>query len=467
MAFVETRYGFLQVPDYQNDLIGRFLEKYGEWAQHEIRFVAGALPDGARIADIGAFVGTFGLGVAALRPVEYLCFVEANPLTYPFLRENVARNASVPHAAIEAMVGPSDFVGSPSVLHDNAGTYSLVPSVGLAPDRSSADSGHNRLTLAQLRAEYGPFDLIKLDTEGMEQLILEDDAEFLRTTSAALWLECNETPISLDLFDFLQSLSFDVYYFASPAIAKQNFKGCEDLEFVYAYESGFWATRGAPPTLDEDLARAGCILERVTTREGLRQLLWETPRWAPASWNDLPHERLVATAVHAFRGEHYENYLQMNTPLLQPAPSEEAEAVAQARQSIEALTVELAAAREQLAEVTERARADEALRLEEATRTSEQLANSNEQLRACKVVLFQERERAAHSAQLLSKQIVEIRQETVDARQESAELRQEAAELRQEVVVLRRNIQAIYASTSWRATSPIRVIRRVLQRRPS
>ena len=57
---VETRYGTLSLPDVEADIVGRYLSRYGEWGWDEVRFVAGTLPsEGARVLDVGAFVGTF------------------------------------------------------------------------------------------------------------------------------------------------------------------------------------------------------------------------------------------------------------------------------------------------------------------------------------------------------------------------------------------------------------------------
>jgi hypothetical protein len=86
---VETRYGTLQVLDVENDVVGRFLQRYGEWGWDEVRFVASVLPDRARVLDIGAYLGTFGLGIALQKPLAFLCLVEANPSVIPQLKANV------------------------------------------------------------------------------------------------------------------------------------------------------------------------------------------------------------------------------------------------------------------------------------------------------------------------------------------------------------------------------------------
>lgn len=90
---VDTRYGQLNVTINDDDLIGRFLTETGEWAFDEASFIASTLNDGARVLDGGAFLGTFGLGVALRRKLGLLCAVEANPLVLPLLEANLRRNA--------------------------------------------------------------------------------------------------------------------------------------------------------------------------------------------------------------------------------------------------------------------------------------------------------------------------------------------------------------------------------------
>src|SRR3954447_6799914 len=160
---LNTRYGRLVIPDAEHDLIGRFLARYGEWAWLEAAFVASAIADGARVLDIGAFAGTFGLGLAQLRPMEFLCFVEANPDIVPLLERNVMQT-SCPSLVLQALVAAS--ASATRIGHSdpaNLGSMSFVTN-----ENPAAPGAVQALTLADLRAQYGSFDLMKLDVEGME-----------------------------------------------------------------------------------------------------------------------------------------------------------------------------------------------------------------------------------------------------------------------------------------------------------
>jgi FkbM family methyltransferase len=282
MPNIVTRYGVLEAFDPDTDLICRVLTKYGEWAQHELRFVASAIHDGARVADVGAFLGTFSLGLAQLRRLESVCLVEANQATVPALRANVERNLPAKGVVVEAVVGQAGREYSGTVIPENAGSFSLAFADG--DGRVAASSVQATKSLAELDREHGPFDLIKLDTEGMEYEILSSSLDYLASTRAAFWVECNEAPSSLRVAELFLSQGFQLLYFAFPALSPDNFNQEREIDYPFGYESGMWATRGQAPTLSPELEAAGCTLTTVRSVDELRDAMWLTPRWAPKDW---------------------------------------------------------------------------------------------------------------------------------------------------------------------------------------
>lgn len=308
----DTRYGKLKAPDLQHDLIGRFLDYYGEWAFNEVRFCASLLKDGARVLDIGAFIGTFGLGVASLRRLTSLCAVEGNPELIPFLNANISLAAERPTTSvINAIVAPPGYE-----VHGHCGEEKNLGSTSFVYEESMADVPDDvpvkaTLTLTELRKQNGPFDLIKIDAEGMEYAILKDDWEFVATGDSLIWIECNEEISSLDCADLLLGLGLTVHYFAFPAHNFENYRSQTKPLLPWAYEAGLLASRNQTISeLDEILIHNLCILKTITSRTDLRRALWETPRWTPPEW-PMTHSsiQLAAIASRQVRKQSYDTFL--------------------------------------------------------------------------------------------------------------------------------------------------------------
>lgn len=319
-----TRYGTMFMPKIGDDLICRFLCRYGEWAFNEARFTALNIPAGGRVLDIGAFLGTFGLGVGLEQQLDRICFVEANPAIIPYLRRNVELNCRCSAVVIEGIVTSS---ANPfSVGHydrNNLSSLSFAESFS-SGGGSKAEIRTNvpSLSLLQLRSEQGPFDLIKIDAEGMELDILKGDPEMFTRPDTALWLECNEKHGSLELAELLLNKDYRVFYFAFPSYSVDNFLGSSDPIFPFAFEAGLFCTLDRTPRLDDRLFNNGCVLLPIEATEDLRRAMWQTPRWGPRQWLGCTIDEIVALAGHAIRGEPYETFLRDPGPAaenIQPA----------------------------------------------------------------------------------------------------------------------------------------------------
>jgi FkbM family methyltransferase len=412
---LNTRYGPLQVPDDETDMIGRFLVRYGEWAWLEAVFVASVIPNGARLLDVGAFVGTFGLGVARLRPLGLLCCVEANGTAASLLRTNLSACAPCPSVVVEALVAGSDAVsGTGRVEPGNLGGMSFSVS-----DDPNAQGEIRATTLAGLRATYNAFDLIKLDIEGMELEALLGDADFLTQGKTALWIEANEDIRTLDVARLLLSWNLDLFYFAFPAFNRQNFNGDQQPIFPFAFEAGLLAGPGLPPSLSPELADAGCILRPVRCVEDLKDALWRTPRWGMDEWQGAASiNEFAALVTRSLTEESFADFL--SEAAVREAPTtiwQKLEAAQSALERTETL------ARDRLAQL------------------------EAEHLQRQQLLAQIEAERMA-------------RQQTEEALRTTTTL---AAERLDQLHIATRDLTTIQSSTVWRVTAPMR---RFLSRHP-
>lgn len=310
VAEIRTRYGCMTVPGMADDVIGLRLHQHGEWGWNETSFLASVLPDGTRVLDVGGFVGTFGLGLCLSRNLSFLCVVEANPLLLPALQANLRRNASCEVAVVSAMVGGPGTTPRAGRSHSsNLGSTSFQAD---ATGEIATPLAERAVTLAELREEYGPFHLVKLDVEGMEQEILEGDAEYLARGDTTLWLECCEQPGSLKLAETLLGLGLEVFYFAFPAHNPDNIRGRSGAVFPLAFEAGLLAAPRSAPQLSPVLAAHGCILRPIWSAADLKDAMWRTPRWGYQGWDSATHDELAALAAHELLGERYDIYLMPN-----------------------------------------------------------------------------------------------------------------------------------------------------------
>jgi FkbM family methyltransferase len=299
----------MSVPDTTEDIVGVFLARYGEWAELETRFIADNLADGARVADIGAFVGSFGIGLSQKKSLGFTCFIEANGEVLDFLRMNVERNCRSASKVVPALICPADYKPAPPHrIGDNQGSTSYAQS---SIDQDDILLPNERMDFSSLWNEHGPFDLIKLDVEGMELPILLDARDHVLNGRTAIWAECNDDIKSLQVAELLLSYGLKVYYYAFSSFNPDNFAGDPEPYFPYAYEAGLFATR-AEPVFDDALRSSGCLFTEIKDIETLRHAMWRTPRWVPGPLVADQAQEVIALAIHALRGERYRDYLTLD-----------------------------------------------------------------------------------------------------------------------------------------------------------
>lgn len=313
MREIKTVYGNLSTPDWEQDLIVRSLRIYGEWAFAEQQLLAPMLRGEDRFWDVGAFLGTFGLGVsklATVAPAQLVC-VEPGLALLPHLAENLRRNAPCP--AVVAPFGVALKNGhlrpraSNRAATDNSGAIAYEPSVGTTGSIRSR-------TLRDLRAEFGDYTVLKLDVEGMEVDAIKSDWEFIQKTKPVIWAECNESPLSFHLQETLIALGYHPVYVAFPFARKQNYNNSAEVIYPMAYEAALLA---APPerlrAFTGKVPGEEIIVSPADTVSGLREALWSTPRSIKAEWIGLSTPQLIGMLSHQIKFKDIRTFLKGNT----------------------------------------------------------------------------------------------------------------------------------------------------------
>ena len=306
-----SRYGLIE--HFPSDLIGNAVKAYGEWAWLETAFIAQLLDElvqSNRCAapvwyDVGAFIGTFSLGLNALtggfrggRGFSGVA-IEGSVSSARVLQNNVAALATGRIAVVTEVLG----VDGHKVRAISDAVNRGATSFGSHADDTDGEFEERIcVPLWSVRSSFGPYGLLKLDVEGMEREVIQSDQEWIGQNKPVVYAECNESPNSLALLDLLLWLGYDVYFFSFPAFNPGNFLGVPgDLLFNGAHEAALIGVPGRVCS-GNDFERHGCVFRKLESRADLVKALWLTPRFVSRQFRDLGVSELRAVAERLSKG---------------------------------------------------------------------------------------------------------------------------------------------------------------------
>ena len=277
----DCRYGRMSFFSFDAP-IGEALRLYGQWAQHEIAFLARFISPGATVVDAGANIGTHTLAFAALvGPRGKVCALEAQPQVYALLARNVSQNSLDNVMPVPAAVGAQAAVVSVPLItgneRRNVGAFSLVSGSG----ETDLAAEHAEVPVVALDS-LGLDDVavLKLDVEGMEHDVLLGAAATLRRSRPLVFSECNRLEAGWDLVRLLRAADYQAYYCRFPAFDPQNLCGNAENFFGVAEESSLLLV---PVERSDWIALAEQLVTPVPALEDLARALIETPRYGDAT----------------------------------------------------------------------------------------------------------------------------------------------------------------------------------------
>ncbi|MGA7779324.1 MAG: FkbM family methyltransferase [Paraburkholderia sp.] len=431
---VNFRYG--QVTFFANDTgaITDSLRLYGEWAENELSFMLSMVREGDTVIDVGAYIGTHALAFARhVGESGRVVSIEAQSTSFEVLSRNIAANG-VKHVRLEHAVAsatakdeliPSIDIESPASYGSASLRDVLVPGVHTNGHEgaSGRPEGLAIRSIAVDDLDVSSCALIKIDVEGMEDMVLRGAGRTIGRCQPAIYAECNSLEDGLRSLALLKEYGYRVRAHVVLAYNADNFRENPENIFGGAREVALVGTLAAgPDPLEAYVLRSCELLVDVETADDLALALLNKPQYE--------HEVLRNGAAGRSGGRKCLDEVR-----------ELRAGYEEANQRVEALRRDFD---QQLAHALDGARIEADQRLaaaeEEKNRLLAGMQAQVEQLRA---------------------ELGDMRAQIEPALAKLASASADAVQTRAREAALQTALDEIHGSTSWRLTAPLRRLKRV------
>jgi FkbM family methyltransferase len=485
---VAGRYG--PITFFANDIgaAGRSLELYGEWAENELGFVRNFIEAGSVVLDVGAYVGTHTLAFARFVGSDgYVFAFEPLRAAFEVLTLNVSANhlsnVRLENAAVADRAGLMEI---PALNIANATSFG---STSLKDRPVKAQPQFEQRTVAQTKVAEVPviaiddLDLakcsfIKIDAEGMESAVIRGATATIRRLTPVIYAECNSATDGLRSLEQLRELGYEVRLHVVEAFTQNNFFAVHENIFGRAREAALVGVHSDHIDRFEALAIRPCeLLVKINTADDLVLGLLNKPQYAEEILRPSAAANSGAVAwldeiacLRTTRGrlDNEVNWAKRAIAEERARGEQVAQAFAQElRMSREQLENEVNWAKGAIAEEQARARQEGQAFAEQLRATREQLLEAEQKLELYRTetnnqaALFEAAMRQAqfarHIADEASRSAADAEHGKEQAIAVQADLLTRNNALIQQLAQREKQLNAVYASTFWRLTSPARI----------
>lgn len=223
---VKGRHGYF-LYNRNDTYIGRSLETYGEYSEHEVRLFGQICRPGDVVVEAGANIGTHTVPLARMVGARgQVHAFEPQPVVFQTLCANVALN-SLDNVRCHA-VALGEAAGElrvPRRAYDRADNFGGV-ALAAAGDGTPVAVLRldDALKLDRLR-------LLKADVEGMEIAVIRGAADLIRRLRPLLYVENDRADRSALLLRTLGQLGYRLYWDLPPLFNPENFAGLRENVF--------------------------------------------------------------------------------------------------------------------------------------------------------------------------------------------------------------------------------------------
>ncbi len=240
----QCRWGHMMFSRFDN-VIGRALSLYGEFAEDENILMGGLVAPGDTVIDAGANVGTVTLFLAqAVGPEGRVYAFEPQLEIFHYLCGNVALSGRKNIVALNAALGAKPgTITVPPMDYGREGNFGAVSLLDMSEGETDVRT-IDGLDLADCR-------LIKIDVEGMEPEVLKGAEDTIGRFKPFVYTENKKNDGSPKVIEFFLERDYVLYWHFAHFFREGNFNNVETNMFE---DSGdidmLCVTPGTPMTFD-------------------------------------------------------------------------------------------------------------------------------------------------------------------------------------------------------------------------
>lgn len=211
--------------------ISKYLEKYGEWADHECELYDKILNKNCVVIEVGSHIGSHTIPLSKI--ASYVIAYEPQRLIYQTLCHNISKNNLTNVCAYMAAVGNENKdiqlneIDYKYYLDNNKQTNTG----GAEISKLLSNTGY-KLPMVRLDDHLDHLQslhFIKIDAEFMEIDIIKGATKLINKFKPVLYFEFDHHK-NKDLFEYVKSLDYDMYYHITKMFNPDNYnKDPEDL----------------------------------------------------------------------------------------------------------------------------------------------------------------------------------------------------------------------------------------------
>lgn len=204
----------------ENDLyVGKSLEVYGEYSEHETELFSQIVKRGSLVIEIGANIGSQTVILARFVGDEGLVYAfEPQPLVFQNLCANISINGLKNVRAFPFACGSTNgCIYVPPVDYESSGNFGGISMHHSMGERVSLIKIDDWLDIKN------DISMIKIDVEGMEQQVILGLLDTINHCKPFLYVENDRIEKSKDLIELLWGLGYQCYWHITPLYNINNY----------------------------------------------------------------------------------------------------------------------------------------------------------------------------------------------------------------------------------------------------